>query len=197
MKHSTFTSWETECDDKLETFNRFSNDDIQIAELDAAIDCSNVSGIAAVTIGSNREQNSKVLIFGTIFLTIVLATIGIMSAILGAWLILPFAGLEILLLGTCVLIVNAKNRDSDRLAISDKYVHLTRVRRSNRTVNSFIRQWTRVKLQNGKTKHERLRLLVGSHGQYREIGHNLVDSSKRRVHRKLTRWISNDLSSDT
>ncbi len=197
IRHSDFTGWDAESRGMNAEFDASKVEGAPRSNLDAGVQYSDDSGIVTVTIRSNREQNSKALLLGTIFLAVVLLCIGIIFAILGAWLILPFAGLELLLLCVCALIAGAQNQDNDRLAISDKYVHLTRNRRSNQTVNSFIRQWTRVLLQAGSTKHEPMKLLVGSHGQYREVGQHLVDHSKRRVHQQLKTWISNDLSSDT
>ncbi len=197
IRHPDFTGWDAECRGTNAEFDAFKVEDASRSGLDAGVQFSDESGIVTVTIRSNREQNSKVLLIGTIFLAVVLTCIGIIFAIFGIWLVLPFAGLELVVLCTCVQIVSTQNRDNDRLAISDKYVHLTRIRRSGQTVNSFIRQWTRVRLEAGSTKHEPLKLLVGSHGQYREVGQHLVDHSKRRVHQQLKTWISNDLSSDT
>lgn len=146
-----------------------------------------------VNLHANHRKNKTALLICVLFLTLTVLAIGIIFALFGAWLILPFAGLEILLLATGVLVVCSRTDDADTLVISKNYVHLKQRRGSIQSVNSFIRKWTNVQLMPGKTGHEPSRLLVVCRANNFEIGEFLIESSRRSLYRQLTEWIRNNV----
>lgn len=146
-----------------------------------------------IDLHANDRTNRRALLNCVFFLTMVVLAIGIMFALFGAWLVLPFAGLEILLLATGALIVCSRTDDADSLVISKNYVHLKQRRGSIQSVNSFIRKWTKIQLMPGKTGHEPSRLLVVCRADNIEIGEFLIESSRRRLYRQLTEWVRNNV----
>lgn len=144
-----------------------------------------------IDLHSNNRTNRRALIGCVLFLTTAVLAIGIIFALFGVWLVLPFAGLEILLLVTGALIVCSRAHDADSLVISKNYVHLKQKRGSIQSVNSFIRKWTRIQLMSGRTSHEPSRLLVVYRAHNLEIGEFLIESSRRHLYRQLTEWVSN------
>ncbi len=140
---------------------------------------------------SNASANRRALIICVSIVSIAAIAIAIMFALFGAWLILPFAGLEIALLAIGTFIVCSHTDDADSLVITRNYVHLAQRRRSQQSVSSFIRQSTRIVLSPGETGHEPVRLLVVCRAEKLEIGEFLIESSKKRLHRQLTEWVSN------
>ena len=92
-----------------------------------------------VDLHANDRTNRRALLNCVFFLAMVVLAIGIMFALFGAWLILPFAGLEILLLATGALIGCSRTDDADTLVISKNYVHLKQ-RRGVDPVGQFVYQ---------------------------------------------------------
>lgn len=146
-----------------------------------------------VDLHANDRTNRRALLNCVFFLAMVVLAIGIMFALFGAWLIFPFAGLEILLLATGALIGCSRTDDADTLVISKNYVHLKQRRGSIQSVNSFIRKSTKIQLMPGRTGHEPSRLLVVCRADHLEIGEFLVESSRRRLYRQLTEWVRNNV----
>ncbi|HEB77552.1 MAG TPA: DUF2244 domain-containing protein [Methylothermaceae bacterium] len=111
-------------------------------------------------------------------LGLMMATIGLGFAAVGAWLVLPFSGGELLLLIyalSCSMRWSALREvitiDQDRVVIEKgpdaKY--------------QFIRAWFRVAWQPGPTP----KLLVGSHGKWVEVGAFLGEEEKRALAKTL------------
>ena len=144
-----------------------------------------------IEIRPNSASNRKALLVCVCFLSFSVALICIISALLGAWLVLPFAGLEIMVLAVGALLASSHATDVDSLVISRNFVHLTTRRRSNQSVTSFVRCWTRVRLIPGRTAHEPSRLVIDSQGRYRQIGEHLMESARRKLHRQLIDTIRN------
>ncbi|MYI90202.1 MAG: DUF2244 domain-containing protein [Gammaproteobacteria bacterium] len=142
-----------------------------------------------IELRSNASTNQQALVICVLILSIAALAIAIIFALFGAWLVLPFAGLEILLLAIGTYIVCSHSDDADVLVISRNYVHLTQRRRSKQSVSSFFRQWTKFVLLPGKTGQEPVRLLVVSRAKELEIGEFLIESSKKRLYWQSAEWV--------
>lgn len=146
-----------------------------------------------IELRSNAGANQRALVICVLILSIAALAIAIIIALFGAWLVLPFAGLEILLLAIGTYIVCSHSDDADVLVISRNYVHLTQRRRSKQSVSSFFRQWTKFVLLPGKTGQEPVRLLVVSRAKELEIGEFLIESSKKRLYWQSAEWVRNHI----
>lgn len=104
-------------------------------------------------------------------------------------MILPFAGIEIIVLVAGALWVGLRRKNYEMLIISKNFVHITKRVRSRKTVRSFVKHWVRVELRSGRNRHEPSRLLVGASGHQMEIGGSLTAESKERLHRQLSDWL--------
>ena len=144
------------------------------------------AGIKSIRIHANGDSNFCALKICIAILTCVIFLIAIISALFGAWLVLPFAGLEIALLVVGARISFLHNKDADSLAISERFVHLTKHRKTHKTVHSFVRHWTIVRIKAGANRHEPAQLQIGSHGRFLEFGEFLTEKSKRRLYAHLT-----------
>ena len=146
-----------------------------------------------ITLKPNGSGNRQALFVCASILSFSIFLIGIISAVFGAWMVLPFAGLEILVLAVGTLAVRAHADDVDVLTISKNHVHLTTRRPSGIKVKTIARQWTQIRVEPGPTRHAQSRLLVGAHGQYVEIGQFLVDHMKHRQCQLLENLIRNEI----
>lgn len=98
-------------------------------------------------------------------------------ALLGYWLILPFAGLEIGLLAWAFWVLRRREGDYETLTIEGDVVMLewrAGTRRGHREMN---RQWARV-VCDCSTRGRNCRLSVSSHGRETEVGQYLSDEAR-------------------
>lgn len=110
--------------------------------------------------------------------------IAIGFALKGAWLILPFAGMEVAVLAWAFLHVAQHAGDCERIAIRDDALEVERIdgRRVERT--QMNRHWTQVVLQPG-AHHGACRVALRAHGREVEIGRFVNDSERLELARRL------------
>lgn len=112
------------------------------------------------------------------FLTAAIAAVAVYFAAQGAWLVLPFAGLEALV-ACAAIYLNARwavTREVVRLDGADLIV--SRGRRALVEVGRLSRHWTRVALLRDPRGWYPSRLLLECHGRRIEIGAVLADPDR-------------------
>lgn len=120
-----------------------------------------------------------------LFLALAGVSLGIAVAwafIAGAWLVLPFAGIEILALGLALLCYGRRSGDYERISLNGgilvvEVCELGQVRRYE-----FNPLWVRV-----VTGGPDVRLALRSHGHELEIGRHLDAAARRRLGAELRR----------
>ena len=138
-----------------------------------------ISGQDAGYTFTARRNNSlsscgRILAFG--FIAFSSLVIAVVFAFLGAWLILPFAGLELLVLGWAFRCMERLACDYERLTIAGDLllVELAEVGRVRRL--QFNRWWAQVVCEpDGR------RLALRSHGRQVEFGRHLTSEQRRLV----------------
>lgn len=120
------------------------------------------------------------------FLLIAGATLAIalFFALHGVWMVLPFAGLEIAVLGWAFYHLHCHARDFERITVDDNHVLIeTRdYKRSYRT--ELQRYWARLIVRTTPVTR-RARLYVRSHGREIEIGRFMNDEERAQVARQM------------
>jgi uncharacterized membrane protein len=113
--------------------------------------------------------------------------IALFFLLLGAWLILPFTGFEMLLLFLGLYYVaKRRSRDCEWVTIREDGIETILFTGRKKTATSFPRNWARLELQEDE-KWYTSRLLLGAHGKYTEIGAQLSAEEKRELYRDLSR----------
>ena len=126
----------------------------------------------------------ELLLFFYISLSVSLL-IALFFLLIGAWLILPFTGLEMLLLFSGLYYVAKRcSRDCEWITVREVDIETINFTGRKKTINSFPRHWARLELQENE-KWYASRLLIGSHGRYAEIGTHLTEHEKRELYRDL------------
>ncbi len=138
----------------------------------------------------NGSSNRRALLICIFTLVLLTGCIGIIFAYLGAWLVLPFAGLEALLLLVGTGIATLRSRRVEVLAISNDYIHLTVWKSHHANVQSFAKHWTQVKFVPGRTRHEPYILLLSNQGKVHQIGCDLPESVKRNLYLQLSNCLN-------
>jgi uncharacterized membrane protein len=135
---------------------------------------------------SLRPQ-SALLFFGSICLV----SFGIAGtlALHGMWPILPFAGLEMVVLGWALRVSLRRRNFSQTIVLSDDRVTVQTRNGPACQQFEFPRHWARVKLRPADTRLHPSRLTVESHGRSCEIGSFLTEEERRALAGRLMRSV--------
>lgn len=116
-------------------------------------------------------------------------TIAGLLAMRGLWPVLPFAGLEMLVLAWALKISMRRRFCSQTIRLTDDRV-LVETRNGARIQRiEFTRHWARVKLRDAEFRLHPSRLLIESHGRTCEIGGFLNEEERRALAVQLMRSI--------
>jgi uncharacterized membrane protein len=125
------------------------------------------------------------------FLTACAPCFGIAGVLtfLGFWPVLPFAGLEMLLLGAALRISLARRNHRQTIVISESDVAVqSKIGKLDSEV-VFPRHWAQVKLHRSTSRLHPSRLVIESHGRHCAVGDFLTDEERRGLYGKLTKLI--------
>jgi uncharacterized membrane protein len=100
---------------------------------------------------------------------------------LGAWIVLPFAGLELLALGLALYLVSMRGLDMETIEIQGDTLEICKGRRQIRSTTRLQRCWARVRLEPSAHTWYPSRLMIRSHGKGTEIGSFLGSEEKEKL----------------
>ncbi|MBI3044769.1 MAG: DUF2244 domain-containing protein [Betaproteobacteria bacterium] len=129
----------------------------------------------------NNSLSSSGRLFVFAFLFIVSIGIAAAFAVIGAWPILPFAGLEMGVLYLAFRVFERHAADYERIAIAGDRVEVEICEAGRARCHEFNRYWAQV------VSGEGARLALRSHGREVEIGRHLNDDQRRALARELGR----------
>ena len=132
------------------------------------------------SLGPNARRWVLVAIAATVLV------IGAAAAAIGAWLVMPFAGLEIAVLALAFHLVAIHDADFERLEIGDYEVRVEA--REAQCITRFVahRPWARVVC---RERGARCMLGLAYAGQMVPLGRLLSDEGRRRLAEELRGWI--------
>jgi uncharacterized membrane protein len=115
--------------------------------------------------------------------------IGTFFALHGFWPILPFAGLEMVLLAVVLRLSMRRRLNTQCIRISEDQIEieLGEPRRQQRIV--FPRHWAQVKLRHARSPWHPSRLSIQSHGRTCELGGFLTEEARCALAGRLRRSI--------
>jgi len=124
-----------------------------------------------------------------ISICVVLLLIALPISLMGFWLVLPFAGLEIALVGWALRISMARRYQRQTIIVSEDLVAIEEVTAATRQRVEFPRHWAQVRMCPGGSPLHPRRLTVESYGRGREIGHFLNEQERLSLAKRLVRLI--------
>jgi uncharacterized membrane protein len=130
----------------------------------------------------NRSLSQAGLLMNFGGLMLIVALVGAGFALFGAWLVLPFAGIEIAVLGVAVVWVTRHARDFERICLKGGLLEIEIADGGRRTLCQFNPHWARLVID---TSGSATRLAVRSHGKEFEIGRHLDAEHRRGLAREL------------
>jgi len=146
------------------------------------MECSELApaaGFSRIAMRNNSLSSSgRVFAFGFIF--VVSAGIACAFAALGAWLILPFAGLEMLVLYWAFHHVERHATDYERIAITGNKVSIEIREVGRARHHELSRYWAQVVVS-----RDGARLALRSHGREVEIGRHLDEGQRLALAREI------------
>jgi len=131
---------------------------------------------------NSLTSSGRFLVFA--FLFVVSVGIGLAFAIVGAWLILPFAGLEMALLYLAFRDIERHAADYERVVIGGDRVTVELFELGRLRSHEFNRFWARVVVSPDGS-----RLALASHGRELEFGRHMSDEERLAAARSLARGL--------
>lgn len=109
--------------------------------------------------------------------------VGFMLA--GAWLVMPFMGLELIAVAGVFGWFRRHADDHERIVIEEDRLLITRQRGGRQTHYAFQRYWVRVRIEKSGHPWYPSRLLIGSHGRFVEIAAFVTEDARIQLAGKL------------
>jgi uncharacterized membrane protein len=140
-----------------------------------------------ITPNCSLSPRSAVFFFGSVCLV----SFGIAGfwAARGFWPVLPFAGLEMVLLGWALKVSLARRHHRETITVSESDVRVESRDASHSVEVVFPRHWARVKLRRPDSPLHPSCLTIESHGRWCEVGSFLTEQERRGLAQRLTRLI--------
>lgn len=109
---------------------------------------------------------------------------------MGFWLVLPFAGAEVVLLAAGFYLCALSGRVTEVIRIDEDRVAVERVGHGRRERCEFRRRWARILLLPPAIDWYPSRLVIRSHGKQVQLGAFLTEAERRKLAADLDRVIS-------
>ena len=116
--------------------------------------------------------------------------IALVFAFQGYWPILPFAGLELALLGWALRHSMRKSRQRDMLLLEPQRIVVEKYRLDGHQRVEFPRVWTQARLEPGGHRHHPSRLVLRGHGLSCEIGDFLTEEERSSLQNRLAELLA-------
>jgi uncharacterized membrane protein len=120
----------------------------------------------------------------TLAAAIISGGIALVFSVFGAWLVLPFAGIEIGALWLALRHLQCHADDEERIDIDAATIRIARRSAGRCAQDEFSRYWARLRVEKSPDGRTR-RLFLRSHGRETEIGGLLTDAQKIVLERDL------------
>ncbi len=144
--------------------------------------CADAENAESYTLTAKRNNSlstsGRYRVFGFIF--IVSFGISLAFAAFGAWPVLPFAGLEMLVLFLAFRYIERRADDYERLTLNGDRLLIERVERGKIRQFEFNRYWAQVVCDAAGS-----RLMLRSHGREVEFGHYLTEEERVKLAQQL------------
>ena len=96
----------------------------------------------------------------------------------GCWPVVPFWGLEMLVLGFALRMSMQRSKYTQTVLISDSKISLVTRSRHGESKQEFARHWTKVRLRNPPRRSGVSRLTIESRGRVYEVGSFLTEEDR-------------------
>jgi uncharacterized membrane protein len=124
-------------------------------------------------------------------MALLMGTIGVSFAAMGLWLVLPFSGIEWLLLAYCFVLSLRKTQVQEVITIDRSTVRLDVGRTRPESVYEFQRPWVRLEVIRSPHRGHPSRLAFRVRGEEVEVGGFLIESERAELAKELRNLLGN------
>ncbi|HSH73956.1 MAG TPA: DUF2244 domain-containing protein [Methylophilaceae bacterium] len=135
------------------------------------------SGDYQIIARPNRSLSSRGMVKVVALIALFSLVVAIGFSLAGAWLVLPFAGLELLALAYAFYYINCHAGDYESITIAGDQLAVEKRNYKNTSQVVFSRYWARVLLRELPSGDQSL--LLRSHGKEIEFGRNFMNNDQR------------------
>ena len=135
-----------------------------------------------VIVRSNNSLSPELSVRLLTVLVVVVSVIALAFTHMGAWLVLPFAGLEILAFASAFYYIYLHSGDFESVSIEVDNVVVEKRNYKVSTTIVFQRYWAQVtvrEIAGKKGTNGKRGLFIGSHGKEVEFGRNFINDGQR------------------
>jgi uncharacterized membrane protein len=126
----------------------------------------------------NCSISWRELVFFYCLTCVVIAAIGIFFTLQGMWLVLPFSGLEMMVLGAALYATSRKVHRREIITLDEERVRIEKGVHKVDQCWEFTAAGTRIFEEQIGRRHAARRLILGAHGNYVEVGDFLNNQEK-------------------
>ncbi len=143
------------------------------------------TGIKTIVLRPNGSLSRRQGFVLLAFCALLMGVIGAVSAASGAWLVLPFSGLEWLLLAYCLHLSRRDSAQREVITISEATVRVEKGRDRPDQVYKFQRAWVMLNCVPSPIRGRPSRLSLRLHGREVEIGRFLLEPERQALAKEL------------
>lgn len=114
--------------------------------------------------------------------------------VMGFWLVLPFAGAEVIALGAGFYYCALGGKTTEVVCVDDRRVAVEKSHPAPHRVCEFERAWAKIALLPARIQWYPSRLVIRSHGKQVQLGAFLSEAERRKLAGELGRAITTDES---
>ena len=148
----------------------------------------------AFLIRPNRSMTARGMMIFVAVVGLAVFLVALRFVLLGAWVILPFAILEIVLLAAGFWLYERASRYRETVQITRQSLQITQESVNRKQTWKFNPQWVRITLRLDPDDWYPSRLFIGAHGEQVEIGACLTNQEREELSRVLKQSIPQSLS---
>lgn len=144
-------------------------------------------GVVSFTLRPNSSLNWKGNSEFFVWMSAVSLSIAAWFAWQGAWIILPFAGLELAALAWGLYLASSQSMHKEVVSIDKEKVEICKGRRRLESRVSLRRHWAQARLEAADHGWYPRRLVIRSHGRATEIGRFLDETEREELAGRLVK----------
>lgn len=141
------------------------------------------------TVRPNCAMSWRATKYLVLFFACCFAVVGAYFASIGAWMVLPFAGLELAVLAIGFYFSALAGHRREVIEIEGPVVRVLRGGRQLEEVASFPANWTRISLWRDPSGWYPSRLSLRCHGKRLEVASNVVEAEREELALALENWL--------
>jgi uncharacterized membrane protein len=136
-----------------------------------------------LTPNCSLTPRSAAIFFGSIFA--VSLTFAMLFVLKGLWPVLPFWGLEMVVLGVALHLSLKRRLYRQEVLLTESEIRIITISPAGQEKQEFSRHWAKVRLRRPRTNLYPSRLTIESHGRAFEVGGFLTEEERRSLATRL------------